>query len=120
MPLAVVTEDMTILLGSFLTTKIFFGMDESMLRDFHMTLEQFEDLPKFQQTDIQLGTLFIFRMFDDLGLCVIEEMNDKELSFRVIAAMKRFSLSIDTSHKLLIPAFLQPPALYSPRLYVKS
>lgn len=99
-----------------------------MLSNFQMTFEQFQDLPKLEQKHVVLGTLFIFRVFYDFGLCVIEEVDDKEVSFRIIAKSKRFSLDVDSHQKLSIPRFLKPAtpllgaeaAISEMRLYAES
>jgi hypothetical protein len=81
-----------------------------MLTNFQMTHEQFEELPFVQLDDVKLGTLFIFRFFNDFGLCIIEEIEDEELTFRIIGITKRCILKLDESHKIVIENFLRHEA----------
>jgi len=81
-----------------------------MLSNFQMTFEQFQDLPKLEQKHVVLGTLFIFRVFYDFGLCIIEEIEDEELTFRIIGITKRCILKLDESHKIVIENFLRHEA----------
>lgn len=99
-----------------------------MLTNFQMTHEQFEELPFVQLDDVKLGTLFIFRFFNDFGLCIIEEIEDEELTFRVIGVAKYCFLKLDESHKIVIENFLrrrdreaeQEKPLAGIRLYAKA